>query len=206
MDDAPLLIADVPWLLYRAFFALPKSIKGADGRAGERAAGHRQRAAGGKRSATAARGGRAASAPRRRAIASRLYPALPRPPRRRCRRSLREQWERAPELLASFGWTIADADELEADDAMGSFARVEAECKGACSVVDQRTAIYTSASSEQSGCFGFGKGRGVLCLGTEPGARSLRRRTGPGARFHRPARRPLRRACPGRPASGEDGS
>ncbi len=32
MDDGPLLIADVPWLLYRAFFSLPKSIKGADGR------------------------------------------------------------------------------------------------------------------------------------------------------------------------------
>ena len=28
---APLLIADVPWLLYRSFFALPKSIVGADG-------------------------------------------------------------------------------------------------------------------------------------------------------------------------------
>ena len=28
---APLLIADVPWLLYRSFFALPSSIKGADG-------------------------------------------------------------------------------------------------------------------------------------------------------------------------------
>ena len=28
---APLLVADVPWLLYRSFFALPKSIVGADG-------------------------------------------------------------------------------------------------------------------------------------------------------------------------------
>ena len=28
---APLLIADVPWLLYRSFFALPKSIVGSDG-------------------------------------------------------------------------------------------------------------------------------------------------------------------------------
>ena len=27
----PLLVADVPWLLYRAFFSLPKSIVGADG-------------------------------------------------------------------------------------------------------------------------------------------------------------------------------
>ena len=28
---APLLIADVPWLLYRSFFSLPKSIVDADG-------------------------------------------------------------------------------------------------------------------------------------------------------------------------------
>ena len=29
---APLLVVDTPSMLYRAFFALPKSIKGADGR------------------------------------------------------------------------------------------------------------------------------------------------------------------------------
>ena len=29
--DAPLLIADVPWLLYRSFFALPSSIVDGDG-------------------------------------------------------------------------------------------------------------------------------------------------------------------------------
>jgi DNA polymerase-1 len=28
---APLLIADVPWLLYRSYFALPKSIVASDG-------------------------------------------------------------------------------------------------------------------------------------------------------------------------------
>ena len=27
----PLLIADIPWLLYRSFFALPKSIVDAEG-------------------------------------------------------------------------------------------------------------------------------------------------------------------------------
>ena len=29
--SAPLLLFDLPWLLYRAHFALPSSIKGADG-------------------------------------------------------------------------------------------------------------------------------------------------------------------------------
>src|SRR5665811_1480574 len=64
-------------------------------------------------------------------------------------RELAEQWTRAPGLLASFGWTVADADtlkgtphdgghpkgarqagELEADDAMGSYARVESQAGG----------------------------------------------------------------------------
>ena len=31
-DAKPLLLADVPWLLYRSFFALPKSIVGAAGK------------------------------------------------------------------------------------------------------------------------------------------------------------------------------
>ena len=33
--------------------------------------------------------------------------------------------KRAPELLGAFGWTVADSEELEADDVMYSFARAE---------------------------------------------------------------------------------
>jgi 5'-3' exonuclease len=40
---------------------------------------------------------------------------------------LAAQWERAPELLAALGWAVYDSEELEADDSMGSLARVEAE-------------------------------------------------------------------------------
>jgi 5'-3' exonuclease len=43
---------------------------------------------------------------------------------------LRAQWTRAPALLQSLGWTVCDAGELEADDAMFSHARVEAEAGG----------------------------------------------------------------------------
>ena len=32
MQNRRLLLADVPWLLYRSYFALPKSIRGAGGR------------------------------------------------------------------------------------------------------------------------------------------------------------------------------
>jgi DNA polymerase-1 len=45
-------------------------------------------------------------------------------------RELAVQWELAPALLESFGWTIGATETLEADDMMFSFARVEAEAGG----------------------------------------------------------------------------
>ena len=139
--DAPLLIADVPWLLYRSFYGLPKSIKGSEDKPVNALLG----------TVNALLAAVEAKAPR--AVVAcfgaeearyrvELYPpyhahrdAMP--------RELAEQWTRAPGLLASFGWTVADADtlkgtphdggqagELEADDAMGSYARVESQAGG----------------------------------------------------------------------------
>jgi DNA polymerase-1 len=59
----------------------------------------------------------------------RLYPPYhahrdPMPPQ------LRAQWEQAPALLQSLGWTYATSDELEADDVMFSHARAEEERGG----------------------------------------------------------------------------
>jgi DNA polymerase-1 len=44
--------------------------------------------------------------------------------------ALADQWKRAPGLLESFGWTVSASKELEADDVMASFARVEAQAGG----------------------------------------------------------------------------
>jgi 5'-3' exonuclease len=125
---SPLLIADVPWLLYRGFFALPKSIEGADGRPVNALLG----AVNALLAAIEARPPRAvvccfgAEQARYRVE---LYPPYhahrdPMPPQ------LAEQWQRAPDLLAAFGWTVFDAGELEADDAIGAFARAEREAGG----------------------------------------------------------------------------
>src|ERR1700734_602967 len=114
MDDAPLLIADVPWLLYRAFFSLPKSIKGADGKPVNALLG----TVNALLAASEARPPRAvvacfgAEEARYRVQAYPPYHAHRDP----MPAELAEQWGRAPDLLASFGWTIADAKELEADD------------------------------------------------------------------------------------------
>jgi 5'-3' exonuclease len=128
MNEAPLLIADVPWLLYRAFFSLPESIKDNDGKPVNALLGTINALL----SAIEARPPRAlvacfgAEQARYRVAAYPPYHAHrdPMPD------ELAAQWTRAPALLASFGWTIADADELEADDAMGSFAQVEAQADG----------------------------------------------------------------------------
>lgn len=124
----PLLIADIPWLLYRAFFSLPKSIKGAGGMPVNALLGtvnallaaieaHPPRAV------VACLGAEQAS------YRVQLYPAYhahrdPMPPQ------LASQWQLAPALLQSLGWVVFDANELEADDAMGSFAAAERRVGG----------------------------------------------------------------------------
>jgi DNA polymerase-1 len=127
-STGPLLIADVPWLLYRAFFSLPRSI-----------VDRRERPVNallGTVNAMLA----ASEACRPRAVVAclgaeeavyrvALYPGYhahrdPMPP------ALADQWKRAPALLESFAWTVSASAELEADDVMASFARVEAQAGG----------------------------------------------------------------------------
>ncbi len=152
---APLLIADVPWLLYRGYFALPKSIKGAGGRPVNALLG----TVNALLSAIEARPPRAvvvcfgAEEARYRVEAYPPYHAHrdPMPD------ELREQWERAPELLAGFGWIAANAEELEADDAMGSYARVEAEAGGRALLLTADRDLY-QAVGERVAVLDLGKG------------------------------------------------
>ena len=127
-STSPLLIADVPWLLYRAFFSLPKSIVDGEGRPVNALLG------------TVNALLNAAEICRPRAVAAcfgaeqaayrvELYPPYhahrdPMPD------ALAAQWKLAPELLAALGWAVYDSDELEADDSMGSLAAVETDANG----------------------------------------------------------------------------
>lgn len=160
--DAPLLIADVPWLLYRAFFSLPKSIKGADGKPVNALLG----TVNALLAASEAQPPRAvvacfgAEEARYRVEAYPPYHAHREP----MPAELREQWGLAPELLASFGWTIADAAELEADDAMGSFARVEARAGGRALLLTADRDLY-QAVDEQVAVLDLGKGGACSVLG-----------------------------------------
>jgi 5'-3' exonuclease len=129
---ARLLIADVPWLLYRSYFALPKSIVDAEGQPVNALLGtvnavlssiDARLTARGVRGVVACMGAEQAD------YRVRLYPAY-HAHREEMPAELAAQWERAPVLLEGLGWTVASSDDLEADDVMFSFARAEEEHGG----------------------------------------------------------------------------
>lgn len=120
---APLLAVDTPSLMYRAFFALPSSIRGTGGRPVNALLGtanlvlaavaaHRPRA-------TVLCWGAEAAVYRKQ-----LYPPYhaDRPP---MPDELVPQWADAPEFFAAFGWPSLDAGDLEADDLLGALAGAE---------------------------------------------------------------------------------
>jgi 5'-3' exonuclease len=159
-----LLIADVPWLLYRAYFSLPKSIKGSDGRPVNALLG----------TVNALLAAIEAQPPR--AVVACFgaeearYRVETYPPYHAHRdpmpEDLAEQWQQAPALLASFGWTVADAQELEADDAMGSHARAEAQAGGRALLLTADRDLY-QAVDEHVAVLDLGKGGACVVLGEE---------------------------------------
>jgi 5'-3' exonuclease len=126
--SAPLLIADVPWLLYRSFFALPKSIVDAEGQPVNALLGT-VNALLSLIDARPPRGVIACLGAEQADYRVRLYPPY-HAHREEMPPELAAQWEKAPALLASLAWTVAGSDDLEADDVMFSFARAEQERGG----------------------------------------------------------------------------
>ncbi|MEA2209173.1 MAG: hypothetical protein QOF54_1650 [Solirubrobacteraceae bacterium] len=162
----PLLIADVPWLLYRSFFALPKSITDADG--------HPVNALLGTVNALLSAIDTRPDDDRVRAVAAcmgaeqadyrvQLYPPYhahrdPMPP------ELARQWKLAPALLASLGWVGATSDTLEADDVMFSLARAEEAAGGRALLISGDRDLY-GAVSESVAVLELGKGGRTAELG-----------------------------------------
>jgi DNA polymerase-1 len=125
---APLLIVDAPSLLYRAFYALPKSITDGDGKSVNALLGttnlllreieeHQPRAV------VLCFGPDAAH------YRVELYEPYhaERPP---VPDQLAPQFAGAPDFFAAFGWASVISDELEADDVMGSLAKAEEKAGG----------------------------------------------------------------------------
>ena len=124
----PLLAVDAPSLLYRAWFALPDSIRGVDGMPVNALLG----ATNAILRVVADRAPRAvvicdgAEAARYRVARFAGYHA-DRPP---VPDGLAAQFARAAQLFEALGWTVAGSDELEADDLLHSFAAAEVEAGG----------------------------------------------------------------------------
>ncbi len=124
----PLLVCDAPHLLYRAFYALPDSIKGPDGQPTNALLGsvnvslqvieeHAPRAI------VMCFGAEAAE------YRTDAFPAYhaDRPP---MPDGLAVQWEKAPGLYEALGWKVLDHSGLEADDLMHSLALAEERANG----------------------------------------------------------------------------
>ncbi|HEX5853108.1 MAG TPA: 5'-3' exonuclease H3TH domain-containing protein [Solirubrobacteraceae bacterium] len=165
---APLLIADVPWLLYRSFFALPKSIVDGEGRPVNALLGT-------VNAILSVLDARLPARPVRGVVAClgddaadyrvELYPAYhahrdPMPV------ELAAQWEKAPALLASLGWTVSESPGLEADDVMFSFACAERERGGEALLLSGDRDMY-GAVSDRVAVIDLRKGSEQLEVGPE---------------------------------------
>jgi 5'-3' exonuclease len=170
---APLLLADTPWLLYRSFFALPKSITDGDGRPVNALLGTINALLALIDPPAGAAPGGSSPGPPRAVVACtgaeqadyrvRLYPPYhahrdPMPP------ELAEQWQRAPALLAGLGWSVIGSDTLEADDVMFSLAARESAAGGSAllltgdrdlyGAVDERVSVVEMLKGASHGLIG----------------------------------------------------
>lgn len=146
--DAPLLVADIPWLLYRSYFGLPRSIVDGEGRPVNALLGtvnallsliDTRLPARRPRCVVACMGAEQAD------YRVQLYPPY-HAHRDEMPAELRHQWNRAPGLLESLGWVLGASEELEADDVMYSFARAEEEAKGRALLVTADRDLFAAVS------------------------------------------------------------
>jgi DNA polymerase-1 len=116
-------------MLFRAFYALPRSIKGPDGNPVNALLGTanlilREVERHDPRAVVLCFGPDAA------AYRLELFPAYHEDREAAFPDELRPQWEDSADFFGAFGWTIATADDLEADDLLNSFAEVERKAGG----------------------------------------------------------------------------
>jgi DNA polymerase-1 len=128
----PLLVVDTPSMLFRAFYALPKSIKGEIG-------GERQPVNALLGAANLILGAVEQHKPRATVLCFgpdaahyrvELFPSYHSDREAAFPDELGPQWEDAEEFFGAFGWTVTSSADLEADDVMGSYAEKETKAAG----------------------------------------------------------------------------
>ena len=126
--SGPLLVVDTPSMLFRAFYALPKSIVGPDGSPVNALLGAanlivREVEKHEPRAIVLCFGPDAAS------YRTELFPTY-HADREEMPDELTPQWADSHAFFEAFGWTVAVSGSLEADDLLGTYAGREAEAGG----------------------------------------------------------------------------
>ncbi len=140
----PLLVVDAPSMLFRAFYALPKTITGPDGQPVNALLGtanlvlrevelHQPRAV------------VLCFGPDAAAYRTELYPPTTPSATRRCPTSCPTSSASGP-FFEAFGWTVATSADLEADDLLGTLARREAEAGGEALIMTGDRDMYQCAA------------------------------------------------------------
>lgn len=142
----PLLVVDTPSMLYRAFYGLPKTIKGTGGAPVNALLGTanlvlREIEEHSPRAVVLCFGPDAADY--RVELYAGYHAERPEMPE-----LLGPQFASSRELFAAFGWQIAESETLEADDLLGSFAEVESAAGGTTLVMTGDRDLFQCATDD----------------------------------------------------------
>jgi len=160
IGGGPLLVVDTPSMLFRAFYALPDSIVGADGKPVNALLGTanlvlREIEVHGPRAVVLCFGPDAAS------YRTELYPAYHAEREAAMPDDLSPQFAAARGFFEAFGWTVATSDSLEADDLLGTHAKREAAAGGRALLMTGDRDMYQCAAERVTVLYvktGGGKG------------------------------------------------
>jgi 5'-3' exonuclease len=156
---APLLAVDAPSMLFRAFYALPSSIKGRDGQPVNALLGAanlmlREVEAHDPRAVVLCFGPDAAH------YRLELLPEY-HADREELPEELAPQWADSRGFFEAFGWIVASHESLEADDLLGTYARLEAEAGGRALLLTGDRDMFQCASERVSVLYVRTGGRGA---------------------------------------------
>ncbi len=164
--SAPLLAVDTPSMLFRAFYALPKTITGADGKPVNALLGaanlilrevetHRPRAV------------VLCFGPDAAAYRVALYPSYHEKREEEMPDELPHQFADSRAFFEAFGWTVASSGDLEADDLLGTFASREAKAGGQAMLLTGDRDMYQCAGDGVTVLYVRTGGKGAEAVGPE---------------------------------------
>jgi DNA polymerase-1 len=162
----PLLVVDAPSMLFRAFYALPKSIKGRHGKPVNALLGAanlvlREVERHDPRAVVLCFGPDAAE------YRLELFPEYHAARDEELPDELGPQWEDSADFFEAFGWTVAVHDTLEADDLLGAYARREAAAGGRCLIMTGDRDLFQCVGEDVSVLYVRTGSRGAELVGPE---------------------------------------